>query len=230
MLYELRKYEVMPGKLPTLLDRFGSFTVPNWAGRGFRLVGFWTPDIGGFTNQLVYMLAWEGFEERMAKFSAWQADPERLKKWEETEANGPLVRRVNNQMMQPTAFSQIDKGIPYAPSADGRAPFLFELREYDAMPGKLATLVRRFGDFTIGAFQEHGFRQVGYWTPFMGGHNHQLVYMLAWESYEERTRCFQEFGADPERARVFGESERQGPVVERIGTTMLKPTPFSPMK
>jgi len=27
MLYELRKYEVMPGKRPALLDRFGSFTV-----------------------------------------------------------------------------------------------------------------------------------------------------------------------------------------------------------
>jgi hypothetical protein len=31
VLYELRKYDVMPGKGPTLLDRFGEFTVPKSA-------------------------------------------------------------------------------------------------------------------------------------------------------------------------------------------------------
>jgi len=98
------------------------------------------------------------------------------------------------------------------------------------MPGKLPALVHRFGSFTLGCFQRHGFRQVGYWTPFMGGHNHQLVYMLAWESYEERTRRFDEFRADPERQRVFAESEPDGPLVERTVNIMMEPTGFSPMK
>ena len=30
MLYELRRYDVMSGKLPALVDRFGSFTVSRW--------------------------------------------------------------------------------------------------------------------------------------------------------------------------------------------------------
>ncbi len=98
------------------------------------------------------------------------------------------------------------------------------------MPGKQAALVRRFGEFTSGCFARYGFRQVGYWTPLFGSHNHQLVYMLAWESFEERARKFREFRADPERERVFAESERDGPLVERVVTTMLAPTPFSPMK
>ena len=230
MLYELRKYDVAPGKRPALLERFGSFTVHKWKEYGFRLIGFWTPDIGAANNQVIYIWGWESFEERMQKNGAWRADPERAKKWAETEKDGPLVRRVHNLLMEPTEFSQLDRGVAYGPDAASRTPYLFELREYTAMPGKLPALVKRFGDFTITAFQRHGFRQVGYWTPRMGGHDHQLIYMLAWESYEERTRQFEEHRQDPERARVFAESERDGPLVEFTVNTMLEPTAFSPMK
>ena len=105
MFYEMRRYDIVPGKQAALLDRFGTFTVPNWQQRGFRVVGFWTPELGASSNHLIYMLGWESFEERVQKFSAWQADPERAKKWEETEANGPLVERVVNSMLEPTRFS-----------------------------------------------------------------------------------------------------------------------------
>src|SRR3989442_14793812 len=90
VFYELRRYEVMVGKRPALLDRFGTFTVPKWIERGWKVVGFWTPNMGGFSDQLVYVLAWESFEQRMKMFSTWRSDPERAKKWEETEKNGPL--------------------------------------------------------------------------------------------------------------------------------------------
>ena len=43
MLYELRRYDVAAGKLPALVDRFGSFVVPKWKDYGFRLIGFWLP-------------------------------------------------------------------------------------------------------------------------------------------------------------------------------------------
>lgn len=230
MFYELRRYDVIPGKLPALLDRFGSFTVPKWKERGFNVVGFWTPEIGGYTNHLIYMLGWESFDDRVKKFSAWQASPERAAKWAETEKDGPLVRRLTNTLLEPTDFSPLDRGAPYGPDAATRSPYLFELREYDAAPGKRPALVQRFGGFTSGCFQKHGFRQVAYWTPVMGGYNNQLMYMLAWESYEERNRCFGEFREDRERQRVFAESEKDGTLVERVVNAMLRPTAFSPMK
>ena len=230
MLYELRRYDVMPGKLPALIDRFGSFTVPKWKDHGFRLVGFWTPLLGEKSNQLVYMWAWESLEERAKKNAVWQADPDRAKKWTETEANGPLVKRVYNQLMEPTAYSQLDKGEAYGPDASTRSPYFFELREYQATPGKIANITQRFGGFTCEAFKKQGFRQVGYWLNVMGGNNHQLIYMLAWESLDERVKRFDTFAKDPDRARVFGESEKNGPIVEQVTTTILRPTAFSPMK
>ncbi|PYN15309.1 MAG: NIPSNAP family protein, partial [Candidatus Rokuibacteriota bacterium] len=51
MLYELRRYDVAATKLPSLIDRFGSFTVHKWKEYGFRLIGFWTPVVGEKSNQ-----------------------------------------------------------------------------------------------------------------------------------------------------------------------------------
>jgi hypothetical protein len=33
-----------------------------------------------------------------------------------------------------------------------------------------------------------------------------------------------------DRARVFGESEKNGPIVEQVTVTILRPAAFSPMK
>ncbi len=229
MLYELRRYDVAPTRLPALLDRFGSFTVHKWKEYGFRLVGFWTPIFGEKSNQLVYIWAWESLEERAKKNAAWRSDPERAKKWAETEKDGPLVNRVHNQLMEPTSYSQLDKG-QTLPAAAGRKPYVFELREYQAMPQKIQNITDRFGNFTCGAFDKHGFRQVGYWRNVIGANDHQLIYLLAWESLDERIQKFDTFLKDPERVRVFAESEKNGPIVENVTTTILRPTAFSPMQ
>ena len=38
------------------------------------------------------------------------------------------------------------------------------------------------------------------------------------------------FAKDPERIRVFAESEKHGPIVEQVTVTILRPAAFSPMK
>jgi heme-degrading monooxygenase HmoA len=230
MLYELRRYDVAAGKLPALIERFGSFTVNKWKEYGFRLIGFWTPVVAEKSNQLVYIWGWESYEERTKKNAAWRSDPERARKWAETEKDGPLVNRVHNQLMEPTSYSQMDRGEPYGPDVSTRSPYLFELREYQAMPGKITNITDRFGNFTCEAFKKHGFRQVGYWLNRMGANDHQLLYMLAWESLDERMTRFDTFARDPERARYFAESEKNGPIVQQVANTILRPAPFSPMK
>ena len=107
MLYELRRYEVMAGKLPALLERFGTFTVEKWKQHGFRLVGFWTPLLGEKSNQVVYIWAWESVEERTRKMTPWRTDPERAKKWAESEKDGPILAHTTNYILQPTAYSKM---------------------------------------------------------------------------------------------------------------------------
>ncbi len=106
---------------------------------------------------------------------------------------------------------------------------LYEMRTYEAAPGKMAALNRRFAEVTQPLFEKHGFRVVGYWTELVGDSNH-LNYMLGWEDMNEREQCFAAFGADPERRTGFEESERDGPLVANIHNALWRPTPYSPMQ
>ncbi|MBI2171936.1 MAG: NIPSNAP family protein [Chloroflexi bacterium] len=104
MIYELRIYEVVPGKLPALNDRFANITLGYFRKYGIRVVGFWTDDVG-ISNRLVYMLAFEDAGQRERAWAAFRGDAERVKAFAETERAGPLVARIVNTLMRPTAYS-----------------------------------------------------------------------------------------------------------------------------
>ena len=76
MIYELRIYQCIPGKLPALLKRFETKTLDIWKKHGIRPTGFWTVLIGDGNNDLHYLLAWESLAEREQKWNAFQADPD----------------------------------------------------------------------------------------------------------------------------------------------------------
>jgi len=105
MIYELRTYTAMAGRLPDLHKRFAEITLGLFKKHGIQMVGFWTNEIGGSNDQLIYMLAYESLADREQKWGAFIADPDRLAKFAETEKNGPLVRRLTAQILRPTPYS-----------------------------------------------------------------------------------------------------------------------------
>jgi len=105
MIYELRTYTAMAGRLPDLHKRFAEITLGLFQKHGIQMVGFWTNEIGGSNDQLIYMLAYESLADREQKWGAFIADPDRLAKFAETEKNGPLVRRLTAQILRPTPYS-----------------------------------------------------------------------------------------------------------------------------
>jgi heme-degrading monooxygenase HmoA len=107
---------------------------------------------------------------------------------------------------------------------------IYELRVYHAMPGKLNALVKRFETVTTHLFEKHGFQQVGYWTVAIGESNNDFIYMLKWDSLDDRARRFAAFQADPEWAAARAKSETDGPLVHSLANTILNPTSFSAAK
>ena len=107
MIYELRVYRCVPGKLPALLARFQNHTLKLWEKHGIRQAGFWTTLVGESNQDLTYLVAWESMAEREAKWTAFQADPAWLAVRAETEKDGALVANVANQFLAPTAFSSV---------------------------------------------------------------------------------------------------------------------------
>ncbi len=107
MIYELRVYKCVPGRLPALLNRFANITLKLWEKHGIKQAGFWTTLVGESNQDLYYLLAWESLADRDKKWNAFQADPEWLAKRAETEKDGPIVANVANQLLTPTAFSSV---------------------------------------------------------------------------------------------------------------------------
>jgi hypothetical protein len=107
MIYELRIYHTMPGKLPDLLKRFDTITLKIWERHGIKQAGFWTTLVGESNAALTYMLKWESLAERETKWNAFQADPEWIEKRAETEKAGPINARVENSFLTPTSFSSV---------------------------------------------------------------------------------------------------------------------------
>lgn len=105
MIYELRTYVAMPGRLPDLHRRFRDHTTKIWARMGIQNHGFWTYKHGGRSDTLVYMLVWPDQATRDATFAAFQADSEWQRARAESEANGPLVHHISSEILVPTDYS-----------------------------------------------------------------------------------------------------------------------------
>ena len=108
MVYELRIYRCVPGRLPALLSRFQNHTLRIWEKHGICQAGFWTTLIGESSQELTYMLAWNSLAEREKRWAAFLADPEWLAIAAETERDGQLVADISSQLLAPTAFSAVN--------------------------------------------------------------------------------------------------------------------------
>ena len=106
---------------------------------------------------------------------------------------------------------------------------IYEYRVYYAALGKMDSLHRRFADHTIRIFGKHGIKVVGFWVT-ENKEEEVLNYLLAFDSIDRMKEQWAAFGSDPEWNRVKGESEKDGALVDKIESTTLYPTSYSPLK
>lgn len=106
---------------------------------------------------------------------------------------------------------------------------VFELRVYHANEGKLEELLARFREHTMALFARHGIKSVAYWTPVEEPQRGRtLVYLLKYPGREEARTMWKAFAEDPEWVRVKTASEVNGKLVEKVDSTFLTLTDFSP--
>jgi len=116
-----------------------------------------------------------------------------------------------------------------AQSSGAKSDVVYELRIYHAYEGKLNDLLARFRDHTIELFTKHGMKSIAFWVPTdepLKGRT--LVYILEHPSREAATENWKSFQADPEWVKVKGESEANGKLAEKIDSTYMTRTEFSP--
>jgi NIPSNAP protein len=111
----------------------------------------------------------------------------------------------------------------------GNSDVVYELRVYHANEGKLDALLARFRDHTNAIFKRHGIKSVAYWTPTddpLKGRT--LIYILEHPSRAAATANWKSFHEDPEWVKVSTASEVNGKLVEKVDSTFMTLTDFSP--
>ena len=107
---------------------------------------------------------------------------------------------------------------------------IHELRVYHTASGKLPELLNRFETITLKVWERHGIRQAGFWTVAIGENNHDLIYLIEWDSLAEREEKWNAFQVDPEWLEKRAVTEKNGPLVTTITNSILQPTSFSSIK
>lgn len=227
-VFELRTYYAHPGKLDALNARFRDHTVKLFEKHGITNVGYWVP-IENPERKLVYVIAFPSVEARQKSFAAFGQDPAWQKARAESEANGPLVARIESQLMRVTDFSPALKPLP----ASER---VYELRTYTASPNCLEHLNARFANHTLKLFEKHGMTNVVYWNLVkeQKGADNTLIYLLAHKSVEAARASFNAFRQDPDwlSARKASEEKAGGSltVPEGVKSVFMRATDYSAMK
>jgi hypothetical protein len=109
------------------------------------------------------------------------------------------------------------------------AATVYELRVYHAPPGKLPELLTRFREHTVKIFDRHGMKSVAYWTPVdEPGKSDTLIYVLRHPSREAAAANWKSFQDDPEWKSVRDKSEANGKIVDKVDSTFIALTDFSP--
>ena len=107
-VFELRTYTAPEGKINDLVARFRNDTLRIFEKHGMDNVGYWLPtDAPASSNTLIYILAHDSRDAATKSWAAFREDPEWKAVAERTQANGPIVSKVESVFLEATDFSPL---------------------------------------------------------------------------------------------------------------------------
>jgi len=78
------------------------------------------------------------------------------------------------------------------------------------MPGACRS-AQAFDTITLKLFEKHGIKQAGFWTTEVGESNHNLIYLVAYDSMADREKKVGGIFNRPGMDRAARETEKNGP-------------------
>ena len=106
---------------------------------------------------------------------------------------------------------------------------VYELRVYHLNEGKQDLILDRFRTRETKIFARMGMHGVGYWVPTdepLAGRT--LIYLLRHQSREAAKESWAKFTVDPEWVALKAETEKDGDFLNKLESTFMKLTDFSP--
>ncbi|MCD2147382.1 NIPSNAP family protein [Gordonia paraffinivorans] len=100
MIYEIREYVAVPGKLPAIIDLFNNHTARMFKRYEMELVNAGHTMIGEHSfGELVYTMRFANLSELDDKWAQLLADPEWRGAFASAEATGPLIQTMRRRVI-----------------------------------------------------------------------------------------------------------------------------------
>lgn len=106
MLYELRIYHMHPGRLPAINKRFKDHTLDIFKRHNIRVCDFFEDAEGAQT--IYYVCAFDDRKQRDEAWASFRNDPQWKAVSEASQADGPIVERVDSYFMTRVPYIKPD--------------------------------------------------------------------------------------------------------------------------
>ncbi|MBX7104699.1 MAG: NIPSNAP family protein [Gemmataceae bacterium] len=248
-VFEIRVYNSAPGRQADVNKLIATSGVKFMAKHQIEFLGAWVP-ADAKDERVITLVAHKDKAAAVKNWAAFREDEGWKSELAAASTQGKAVAGFTQLFLTPTDFSPAIK-----PANVGNR--VFELRTYEAAPGKLAGLDSRFRDHTLKLFDKHGMTNIAYFHFAPGektttAEMHKslapmgktasesavpatetgLVYFITHPSAEAMKANFGKFVADDAWKQARAASERDGSLTAKNGviSLLLKPTDYSPWK
>lgn len=105
MIYEIREYTTVPGRMPVLVQRFREHTLALFDKHAMECTLMTLTELGeNSNNELVYVMRFDSYADMAQKWAAFQADPVWREARAASEVDGPIVERICRRVLNAAAF------------------------------------------------------------------------------------------------------------------------------
>ena len=179
MIYDVRTYEIAPGRVPDYMKNVKEIAIPIRQDYGVKLGGWYYSDIGPL-NQVVHIWAYEDTKHLVEGAEAVRAD----RRWtgEYMPANRGLVQSQRDA---------ISVQAPFAPQSyepvDSAEPRLYDMRIYDIKPGQVPVYMEAVEQVGLPIREELGVKLAGWFYSDVGQLN-QVMHIWAYKDSDDLHR------------------------------------------
>jgi hypothetical protein len=211
MIYELRTYTFHNGKLPAYIQHVEKVGRPVRGDDYGKCHGYWTTEFGQL-NQAWHLWSYASLDERTRSRDALSNNARWTKEY--VPVVQPMLQRQDIRFLNPVVDIK-------PPATRGG---VYELRIYRTQPGKAAQWAQLFK--SVFPVREKYSPNVCLWTGEAPQPN-EVVHMWNYPDVNTRMNVRAECARDPDWQAFIAQG---GPLLMEMQSTLLIPTPFSPMR
>lgn len=211
MIYEMRTYTLLSGKLPEMVKLAGELSRPIRGDDYGKLEGYWFTDFGTL-NQVWHLWSYPDHNERIRL----RAELSKNKDWtgKYVPAMRPLLVKQENRILTGE--------LPLKPPA--KEGNIYEFRYYQTQPARQKEWLDLFRG--IMPVREKYSQNVGVFSND-GGALNEVSHLWAYPDYNARQSIRAEVAKDPEWQKFVAAGS---PLLVTMNSVALIPAPHSPLK